>query len=117
MLLTTDAGHILINTGLPETVPQIAAGIEQLGFEVDDVKILLATHAHFDHVAGLAELERLTGAEVWMSEADAVLLEDGGKSDFRWGIRKGPRASRSPCARAAGTIVWSSPTWAASILA
>lgn len=84
-LITTDAGHILINTGLPETVPQIAAGIEQLGFDTDDVKILLATHAHFDHVAGLAELERLTGAQVWMSEADAVLLEDGGKSDFRWG--------------------------------
>lgn len=84
-LITTDAGHILINTGLPETVSQITAGIEQLGFDADDVKILLATHAHWDHVAGLAELERLTGAQVWMSEADAVLLEDGGKSDFRFG--------------------------------
>jgi metallo-beta-lactamase class B len=63
-LITTDAGHIVINTGLPETVPQIAAGIEQLGFDADDVKILLATHAHWDHVAGLAELARLTGAQV-----------------------------------------------------
>jgi metallo-beta-lactamase class B len=84
-LITTDAGHILINTGFAETVPQITAGIEQLGFDVDDVEILLATHAHVDHVAGLAELKRLTGAQMWMSELDAVLLEDGGKSDFRFG--------------------------------
>jgi metallo-beta-lactamase class B len=84
-LITTDQGHILVNTGFAETVPQIEAGVEQLGFDFDDVKILLATHAHFDHVAGLAELERLTGAQVMMSAADAVLLEDGGKSDFRFG--------------------------------
>jgi metallo-beta-lactamase class B len=84
-LVTTDAGHIVINTGFAETVPEIVAGIEQLGFDVDDVEILLATHAHFDHVAGLAELKRRTGAQVFMSAADAVLLEDGGKSDFRFG--------------------------------
>ena len=84
-LITTDAGHILINTGLAETVPEIKKGVEQLGFDFGGVEILLATHAHWDHVAGLAELERLTGAQVWMSEADAVLLEDGGKSDFRFG--------------------------------
>jgi metallo-beta-lactamase class B len=84
-LITTDAGHILINTGFADTVPLITAGIEQLGFEPSDVKILLATHAHGDHVAGLAELKRLTRAQMWMSEADAVLLEDGGKSDFRFG--------------------------------
>lgn len=84
-LITTDAGHILINTGFVETVPEIRKGVEQLGFDFDDVEILTATHAHGDHVAGLAELKRLTGAQVWMSEADAVLLEDGGKSDFRFG--------------------------------
>jgi metallo-beta-lactamase class B len=84
-LITTDAGHIVINTGFAETVPEIKKGVEQLGFDFDDVEILSATHAHFDHVAGLAELKRLTGAQVLMSEADAVLLEDGGKSDFRFG--------------------------------
>ena len=62
-LITTDAGHILINTGFAETVPEIKKGVEQLGFEFDDVEILLATHAHGDHVAGLAELKRLTGAQ------------------------------------------------------
>lgn len=84
-LITTEAGHILVNTGFAETLPQIKAGVEQLGFDLDDVEILLATHAHFDHVAGLAELKRLTGARMMMSTADAVLLEDGGKSDFRFG--------------------------------
>ena len=84
-LIATSEGHILVNTGLAETVPQIKAGVEQLGFDFDDVEILLATHAHWDHVDGLAELERLTGARVMMSESDAVLLEDGGKSDFRFG--------------------------------
>ena len=84
-LIATDAGHILINTGLAETVPEIRKGVEQLGFDFGDVEILLATHAHWDHVAGLAELKRLTGARVWMSEADAMLLEDGGRSDFRFG--------------------------------
>ncbi|HEY3518196.1 MAG TPA: subclass B3 metallo-beta-lactamase [Gammaproteobacteria bacterium] len=84
-LITTDAGHILINTGFTDTLPLIKSGVEELGFDFDDVEILLATHAHFDHVAGLAELKRQTGARMMMLEADAVLLEDGGKSDFRFG--------------------------------
>ena len=84
-LITTPEGHIVINTGFIETTPQIVAGIEQLGFDIEDVEILLATHAHFDHVAGLAELKRLSGAQMMAMEADAVLLEDGGKSDFRFG--------------------------------
>jgi metallo-beta-lactamase class B len=84
-LITTPAGHILINTGLAESVPQVRSGIEQLGFKLSDVKILTATHGHFDHVAGLAELKRLTGARLMMSEPDAELLESGGKSDFPFG--------------------------------
>ena len=89
-LITTDAGHILINTGFEDTVPLIAEGVEQLGFKMADVKILAATHAHGDHVAGLAELKRLTGAQMMMSEADSVLLEDGGISDFRFGDGRTP---------------------------
>jgi metallo-beta-lactamase class B len=89
-LITTDAGHILINTGFEDTVPLIVEGIEKLGFKMSDVKVLLATHAHGDHVAGLAELKRLTGAQMMMSEADSVLLEDGGISDFRFGDGRTP---------------------------
>lgn len=90
-LITTPGGHILINTGLRETVPQIEAGIAKLGFKLSDVKILTATHGHFDHVAGLAELKRRTGAQVVMSEPDAELLETGGKADFRFGDDPGAR--------------------------
>lgn len=84
-LITTPEGHILINTGLASTLPQIKSGVELLGFKLSDVKVLTATHGHFDHVAGLAELKRMTGAQVMMSEGDADLLESGGTSDFRFG--------------------------------
>src|SRR5436190_7846298 len=84
-LITTPQGNILINSGLASTVPQIKAGVEQLGFKFSDTKILLATHGHWDHVAGLAELKKMTGARMIMSEPDAELLESGGKADFRFG--------------------------------
>src|SRR4029077_484123 len=48
-LITTPQGHILINTGLAETVPQIKSNVEKLGFKMADVKILTATHGHYDH--------------------------------------------------------------------
>jgi len=84
-LITTPQGNILINSGLAETVPLIKAGVEQLGFKMSDTKILLATHGHFDHVAGMAALKKMTGAKMVMSEQDAELLESGGKVDFRFG--------------------------------
>lgn len=98
-LITTPAGHILINTGLAASVPQIKSGVEQLGFKLSDIKILTATHGHFDHVAGLAELKRLTGARVMMSEPDAELLESGAKSDFRFGDDPGARFEPVPVDR------------------
>src|SRR5947208_11492535 len=61
-LITTREGHILINSGLERTVPLIQKSVESLGFKMTDVKILLASHAHSDHVAGLARLQKLTGA-------------------------------------------------------
>ena len=90
-LITTPAGNILINTGLAGTVPQIQANVEKLGFKMSDTKILTATHGHFDHVAGLAELKRKTGAQLMMSAPDVELLESGGKADFRFGYTPGAR--------------------------
>jgi metallo-beta-lactamase class B len=84
-LIATPEGHILINTGVGDTAKQIRAGIEQLGFKPTDTKIVTATHGHFDHVAGMAELKRTTGARLIVSEADKELLESGGRSDFRFG--------------------------------
>ena len=71
-LITTPQGHILINTGLGESAPNIKASVEQLGFKMSDVKILTATHGHFDHVAAMADLE-----------------EDDGRSASHFGARQG----------------------------
>lgn len=90
-LFTTPQGHILINTGVGDTAQKIKASVEQLGFAMRDVRILTATHGHWDHVAGIAELKRTTGAAVVTSELDKALLESGGKADFRWGDTPGAR--------------------------
>ena len=84
-LITTPKGHILLDSGLAETVPLIQANLKKLGFKIEDVKILINSHAHYDHAGGLAELKELTGAKLMTSEADAALLASGGKGDFRWG--------------------------------
>jgi metallo-beta-lactamase class B len=78
-LITSDAGSILIDGGLPETAPQIAANIASLGFKLRDVKYLLNSHAHFDHAGGLTELARLSGATVVASAGDAETLKAGSR--------------------------------------
>lgn len=84
-LITTPAGHVILDGGFAETAPQILANIRKLGFEPTDVKYLLSSHAHLDHAGGLAELERATGAQVVASAEDAPALESGGRDDFAWG--------------------------------
>lgn len=84
-LIATPKGHILLDSGFAETVPLIADGIKRLGFKIEDVKILINSHAHYDHAGGFAQLKRLTGAQLVLSEADAVLVANGGKGDFQWG--------------------------------
>jgi metallo-beta-lactamase class B len=83
-LITTPQGHILVNTGLGESASKIKASVEQLGFKMTDVKILTATHGHFDHVAAMADLKKITGASLVTSEPERSLLESGGGADFRW---------------------------------
>lgn len=84
-LITTPEGNILINTGLAESVSLIRNNIETLGFKYGDIKILLTTQAHFDHVAGMAEIKKTTGAQMMAHEGDVQVLTDGGKSDFLFG--------------------------------
>jgi metallo-beta-lactamase class B len=81
-LITTPAGHILIDSGFEATVPQIRDGVRKLGFRFEDIKLLLNSHAHRDHAGGHALLRRWTGAQIVMSAADAALLARGGKGDF-----------------------------------
>ena len=80
-LITTPQGHILLDGGFEETVPIIESGIRKLGFRVEDVKILLNSHAHYDHAGGLAHLKRDTGAQMVGSEGDAERLAQGGHGD------------------------------------
>lgn len=81
-LITTPAGHILLDTGFDDTVPIIQRGVEQLGFKLADIKFILSSHAHIDHVGGHARMQRLTGAQVVASAGDARTLESGGADDF-----------------------------------
>jgi metallo-beta-lactamase class B len=84
-LITTDAGHILIDSGLETSATQLQASIRRLGFELRDIRILLNTQAHFDHAAGLAKMKEVTGARMLASAEDARLLEAGGKGDYAFG--------------------------------
>ena len=84
-LIATPEGHILLDGGFVETVPLIRESVKKLGFRIEDVKVLLNTHAHYDHAGGLAELKTLTGAKLQASEADAPALARGGKDDPLFG--------------------------------
>lgn len=77
-LVVTGAGSVLLDGGLPETAPQIARNLTELGFRLGDVKYLLNSHAHFDHAGGLAELKQLSGAKMVASSGDAPALREGG---------------------------------------
>jgi metallo-beta-lactamase class B len=79
-LLTGPKGHVLIDGGYPGTAPMIQKNIAALGFRITDVKILLNSHAHFDHAGGLAALQQASGAQLWVSEADAGMISSGGIS-------------------------------------
>jgi metallo-beta-lactamase class B len=77
-LITTNAGHILINSSLEESVPLIRASVEKLGFKFTDVKVLLISHAHADHCAGSSEIKKLAGASYMVMEGDVPAVENGG---------------------------------------
>ena len=77
LLLTSDSGHILIDGGLPETAPRIMASIRALGFRVEDVRLIVNSHAHYDHAGGIAALQRASGARVAASAWSAPVLALG----------------------------------------
>jgi metallo-beta-lactamase class B len=77
ILIAGREGHILIDGGTEAGAASIAANIESLGFAVKDVKVLLHSHEHFDHVAGLAKLQELSGAQLLASPQAAPVLRTG----------------------------------------
>ena len=83
-LVATSQGLILINSNLEANVPQIRAGVESLGFKFSDLKILLISHAHWDHDQASDTIKRLTGAKYMVMEGDVSVVESGGKTDFQY---------------------------------
>src|SRR6201999_4431171 len=83
-LIVTPKGDILINSSLEASVPLIKKSVEKLGFKFADIKILLISHAHFDHDAGSAEIIRQTGAKYMVMEGDVSVVESGGVTDFAY---------------------------------
>jgi len=87
-LITTPQGNILINSDLEANVPMIERSIEKLGFQFKDTKILLISHAHWDHDAGSAMIKEITGASYMVMDADVPVVESGGKADFQYGNQR-----------------------------
>lgn len=77
VLITSPAGHILIDGASPKAAAQIAAHIRQLGFRLEDIRFILVSHEHLDHAGGIAELQRLSGATVLTSPAAKPVLASG----------------------------------------
>jgi metallo-beta-lactamase class B len=97
-LIAGSEGHILIDGGYPETAPLIEASLAKLGFNIRDVKILLNTHAHGDHAGGLRELKRASGAQLWVSQRDADIIEAGGGDRASYGPLRFLGLGRFPAA-------------------
>lgn len=77
ILITSDRGHILLDGGLSQSAPVIDANIRTLGFKTEDVKLIVNSHAHYDHAAGIAALQRLSGAVVASTASGAEALQRG----------------------------------------
>ncbi len=87
ILITSKSGHVLIDGARPESVTQIVSNTRSLGFRIEDVKLIVNSHVHFDHAGGIAELQRLSGARVLASEWSAAVMTktDAGRADPQYG--------------------------------
>jgi metallo-beta-lactamase class B len=81
-LITTPSGHILIDTTYASSEPLVRKSIQALGFKLEDIRIILSSHSHLDHVGGHASMKRDSRAQVVATEQDAINLESGGAKAF-----------------------------------
>ena len=95
-LIATPEGHILIDTGMKEMHEVIKASVAKLGFKTADIKIMLSSHAHFDHIEGHAMMQKLTGARVMAMVGDAEALS-AGKDNSALGASAGSRSESLAC--------------------
>ena len=91
-LIVTPAGHILLDSGFNQSVPLIRDSVTKLGFRFEDIRILLSSHAHFDHVAGHALVQQLTGAQIIASQKDGEVIARG--DEALWEGWQGSRVHR-----------------------
>jgi metallo-beta-lactamase class B len=98
VLITSKNGHVLIDGGLTQTAPQIAANVAKLGFRLEDVKLILNSHTHYDHAGGIAALQRASGAQVAASPAAKRALERGGPTEDDPQFDFGPAHNNFPAA-------------------
>ncbi|MFO0572488.1 MAG: subclass B3 metallo-beta-lactamase [Polyangia bacterium] len=96
VLITGDAGHVLLDGGLPQSAPLIRENIRKLGFRLQDVKLIATSHGHFDHVGGVAALQRWSGAEVVASRSTAQALQRGENTPDDPQFAFGPRENAFP---------------------
>lgn len=85
-LITSPQGHVLIDGGYPGTADMIMQNIGSLGFRITDVKVLLNSHGHLDHAGGLAALQKVSGAKLWVSKPEADMISSGGASSHNIGV-------------------------------
>lgn len=83
-LITTSEGHILMNTGMPSSGPMMVESIKKLGFKPQEIKLMINGHAHIDHAGAFAHFKKLSGAQMAVMSDDVVLMESGGKGDFKY---------------------------------
>jgi metallo-beta-lactamase class B len=88
LLIRSDSGHVLIDGDLPDSVQQIVLNIRSLGFRIEDIKLILNSHVHFDHAGGIAQLQQLSGARVIASPWSAAVMRKGSvaKDDPQYGV-------------------------------
>ncbi|WP_088309094.1 subclass B3 metallo-beta-lactamase [Novosphingobium sp. B 225] len=100
ILITSKAGHVLIDVPMDQNVPMIEANIQRAGFKLKDIKYILFSHSHFDHIGGVARMARDTGATVVGrgSDADAVERGKGGRDDPQF-YSSGPFPAHQPVQR------------------
>jgi metallo-beta-lactamase class B len=77
LLIVSDAGHVLVDTGTERAAPLVAANVRRLGFDLNDIEWIVTSHEHHDHVGGIAELKQLTGARLAARAAAQRPLQSG----------------------------------------
>ena len=94
LLITSDKGHILLDGALTQSAALIDANIRQLGFQTTDIRLIVNSHAHFDHAGAIAALQRVSGATVAASAQGARALQQGGATpdDPQYGFGRAPNA-------------------------